>query len=113
MRSFLKHRTSLTFIVGFVIFVSFVLAVPASAQGCDDKEIMEFRATLYSVNCAVCHGLDGQGRIGATLAKDWPSIRPDLRIKETIVNGGPGLLMPAWSKANGGPLDDAEIDALV
>jgi mono/diheme cytochrome c family protein len=68
---------------------------------------------LYVENCAVCHGLDGQGRVGATLAKDWPSIRPDQTIRAIIANGVPGSPMPAWSKANGGPFDEAQIEALV
>ncbi len=67
---------------------------------------------LYAENCAVCHGAQGQGRIGATLAKDWPSIRPDLTVKTIIENGVPGSVMPAWSQAKGGPLTSAEIDAL-
>ncbi|NOZ26909.1 MAG: c-type cytochrome [Chloroflexi bacterium] len=36
-------------------------------------------AVLYQENCAVCHGPNGEGRVGATLAKNWPSIRADLR----------------------------------
>ncbi|MCC7129616.1 MAG: c-type cytochrome [Anaerolineae bacterium] len=68
---------------------------------------------LYNANCAVCHGVDGQGRIGAALAKDWPSIRPDLTVETIIETGVPGAVMPAWSVANGGPLSPAEIDAIV
>jgi mono/diheme cytochrome c family protein len=67
---------------------------------------------LFAANCAVCHGADGQGRVGATLAKDWSAIRPDLRIRETISNGVQGSVMPAWSQAKGGPLSEADIDAL-
>ncbi len=67
---------------------------------------------LFAENCVVCHGIDGQGRVGATLSKDWPSIRPDLTVKSIIANGVPGSRMPAWSQANGGPLTDAEIGAL-
>jgi mono/diheme cytochrome c family protein len=61
----------------------------------------------------MCHGLNGEGRIGATLAKDWPSIRPDLAIKATIERGIQGSPMPAWGQANGGPLSDEEINNLV
>ncbi len=68
---------------------------------------------LFAENCAVCHGNDGQGRVGATLSKDWPSLRPDLLVKSTIENGVPGSPMPAWSQAKGGPLTQAEIDAIV
>jgi mono/diheme cytochrome c family protein len=69
-------------------------------------------AALFAENCVVCHGERGQGRVGATLAKDWPSIRPDLTVKSTIANGVQGSPMPAWGKARGGPLSDDDIDAL-
>lgn len=98
-----------------LIALGFVLALglPGSAQQGDDQETIQQGAKLYAENCAVCHGPDGKGRVGATLAKDWPSIRPDLQIETIIRNGIPGSPMPAWSQANGGPLTDAEIDALV
>jgi mono/diheme cytochrome c family protein len=69
-------------------------------------------ARLFAANCAICHGADGQGRVGATLAKNWSAIRPDLRIRETISNGIQGSVMPAWGQAKGGPLSEADIDAL-
>lgn len=67
-------------------------------------------AVLFDQNCAVCHGANGEGRIGATLAQNWPSIRPDLAVRTTITNGITGTTMPAWSQANGGPLSEQEID---
>lgn len=70
-------------------------------------------AVLFDQNCALCHGLEGEGRIGATLAKNWPAIWPDLAIKSASQSGVPGSLMPAWSQANGGPLSETEIDDLV
>jgi len=87
-----------------------IWAVGAQAQ---TNPQVEQGAALYSEYCAVCHGPDGSGRVGATLAKDWPSVRPDLAIKTTIENGIPGSRMPAWSNAKGGPLSAAEIEALV
>jgi len=82
------------------------------AQSADPAQLEE-GARLYAENCAVCHGADGQGRIGATLAKDWPSIRPDLTIRATIERGIDNSPMPAWGQANGGPLSETQIDALV
>lgn len=83
-----------------------------SAQATDQAKL-EQGARLFADNCAVCHGENGQGRVGATLAKDWPSIRPDLTVKTIIENGIPNSVMPAWSQARGGPFSEQEIDALV
>jgi hypothetical protein len=47
------------------------------------------------------------------LAKNWPAIRPDLSIKNTINTGVPGTAMPAWGQANGGPLTEEEINDIV
>jgi mono/diheme cytochrome c family protein len=82
-----------------------------SAQG-PSQEQLDMGARLYTENCAVCHGPNGEGRVGATLNKDWPSIRPDLRVRSVISSGVPGSPMPAWSKENGGPLTDDEIEAI-
>jgi len=84
--------------------------VRAQAQ---DQAQLEQGARLFAENCVVCHGPNGEGRVGATLAKDWPSIRPDLEVRATIENGINGSPMPAWGEKNGGPLSSEEIDALV
>ncbi|MFQ6015310.1 MAG: c-type cytochrome [Anaerolineae bacterium] len=70
-------------------------------------------ANLYTENCAVCHGQRGEGRIGATLAKDFPSIQVDAFLRHTIANGVAETVMPAWSKAKGGPLSEEQIDDIV
>lgn len=93
--------------------LSSVWIVQASAQEEGNQDQIEEGARLYAENCAVCHGTEGQGRVGATLAKDWPSIRPDLQVEATIRRGVPGSVMPAWSQEFGGPLSEDEINALV
>lgn len=113
MKSSLKRQAGYTILSVLILLLLLILFIPAAAQEGDDQEKLELGARIYAENCALCHGDDGQGRVGATLAKDWPSIRPDLRVRETVINGVPGTLMPAWSEAKGGPLSDDEIDALV
>ncbi len=98
----------LLIIAPFLIFAR----TGALAQTSDPGQV-ERGASLYAQNCAVCHGPNGEGRVGATLAKNWPSIRPDLTVKTIITNGVPGSVMPAWSQQNGGPLSQDDIDALV
>ncbi len=85
----------------------------AAAQDGPDPETIELGARLYLENCAVCHGETGQGRVGATLAQDWPSIDPATAIRNTIETGIEGTFMPPWSKANGGPFTEEEIDAVL
>ncbi len=85
----------------------------AQAQETLDEAKLARGARLYAENCAVCHGENGEGRVGATLSKNWPSIRPDLTVREIISNGVPGSPMPAWSQQKGGPLSEAQIDDLV
>jgi mono/diheme cytochrome c family protein len=83
---------------------------PVRAQGPGSAER---GAKLYAENCAVCHGDQGQGRIGATLRQNWPSIAPDQLIRATITDGVPGSLMPAWSQTRGGPLGEQDINDIV
>jgi len=98
-------------LVGTLVLIVTTLAIfaTASAQGGD----VERGRALYAQNCALCHGDRAQGRIGATLAKDFPGIRVDVLLKEIISNGVPGSVMPAWAKAKGRPLRDAEIEDIV
>ncbi len=63
---------------------------------------------LYVENCAVCHGVDGQGRIGASL-EAFSGIDPGAVIAQTIAMGIDGAVMPAWGEEFGGPLSDQDI----
>ena len=59
--------------------------------------------TLYAENCAVCHGLNGEG-IGATPPLNNPALQniPYSDIYKTIARGRFETSMPAWSKEDGG-----------
>lgn len=92
-----------------LLITTFTLFATASAQGGDVTRGKK----LFDQDCAVCHGDRGQGRVGATLAKDFPGIRVNDLLKDIISNGVQGSVMPAWAKAKGGPLSDAEIDDIV
>jgi mono/diheme cytochrome c family protein len=98
--------------IGWLVIALLAIGSGAAAAQSGDTGQIEEGAALFAENCAVCHGADGQGRVGATLAKDWPSIRPDLRVRATIAEGIAGSPMPAWSEANDGPLNEAQIEAL-
>ncbi|MFL7893484.1 MAG: c-type cytochrome [Anaerolineales bacterium] len=112
MGSFIKQPVRLTLISFSTILLTMVLFTSATAQEGDDSELLQQGAQVFAENCAACHGEDGQGRIGATLAKNWSSIRPDLQIQDTIERGIEGTFMPPWGMAFGGPLDNDQIEAV-
>ena len=70
--------------------------------------------TLYAENCAVCHGLSGEG-IGATPPLNNPALlsMPYEDLYKTIARGRYQTAMPAWAIEDGGALSDYQIDELV
>jgi cytochrome c oxidase cbb3-type subunit III len=109
-------RTRLRFIVSglaAVLLLGVLLAWMQSPGHAQSPQQLEEGALLYRENCAVCHGPNGEGRVGATLAKDWPSIRPSATIRAIIERGIPGSVMPAWGEQHGGPLSSSQVDSLV
>jgi cytochrome c oxidase cbb3-type subunit 3 len=76
-------------------------------------EVLDF-GRLYNESCAGCHGVDGKNGPARILNDSlYLSFIPRERLRDVIVNGRPGTVMPAWSKQSGGPLSDKQIDALV
>ncbi len=69
--------------------------------------------TLYAENCAVCHGLSGEG-MGATPPLNNPALltMPYEDLYKTIARGRYQTAMPAWSIEDGGALSDYQIDEL-
>lgn len=63
---------------------------------------------LFVENCAVCHGANGQGRVGASL-EAFPGIEPGPALEATITQGVEGTVMPPWGIDRGGPLTGQDI----
>jgi cytochrome c oxidase cbb3-type subunit 3 len=64
---------------------------------------------LYARHCAACHGEQGTGGVGVPLALPaFLSSAPDRYLEQTIRQGRPGRVMPAFSQ-----LSDAEVRAIV
>ena len=77
------------------------------------SQVVSFGA-LYANNCAGCHGADG--RLGASRPLNDPvylALVPRERVRTVIADGIPNTLQPAFAVTAGGPLTDAQIDALV
>lgn len=76
------------------------------------KEVLDF-GTLYTENCAGCHGVDGRGGAAIALANPvYLAIADDGAIRKVIANGVRGTAMPAFAESAGGMLTDAQIDLI-
>jgi cytochrome c oxidase cbb3-type subunit 3 len=75
-------------------------------------QIIDF-ATLYSQNCAGCHGAEGRGGAAIALADPvYLAIAGDAAISKVITNGVRGTAMPAFAQSAGGMLTDKQIDVI-
>lgn len=72
---------------------------------------------LYEKYCALCHGETGEGyaadNASALGNQDFLASVSDHFLWLSIANGRPGTPMAPHAKRYGGPLEDADIDALV
>ncbi len=76
------------------------------------NEILDFD-TLYSQNCAGCHGAEGRGGAAIALADPvYLAIADDGAIRKVIVSGVRGTAMPAFAESSGGMLTDKQIEVI-
>jgi cytochrome c oxidase cbb3-type subunit III len=69
---------------------------------------------LWGLNCAACHGLNGQGMSGAALnSQEFFQATSDEQIVDIVRTGVPGTTMPAWANEHGGPFTDQQITEVV
>jgi cytochrome c oxidase cbb3-type subunit 3/ubiquinol-cytochrome c reductase cytochrome c subunit len=69
---------------------------------------------LYSENCAGCHGANGQNGAATDLANpEYEAWIDDASLRDVIAHGEKGTLMPAFDTNSGGPLTDAQIEAII
>jgi mono/diheme cytochrome c family protein len=74
-------------------------------------------AAIFLQHCTPCHGTQGEG--ADTAVGKGPALRNNAFIAsanlqaviDTISNGRPGTLMPAWLIAQGGPLNGAQVQS--
>jgi mono/diheme cytochrome c family protein len=82
---------------------------PAPPGPTRPDQVTDFR-TLYSVNCAGCHGADGTLGPGPPLNDPlFLRIVPDDELLTVITGGRPGTPMPAFDHAKGGPLTTEQV----
>jgi cytochrome c oxidase cbb3-type subunit III len=76
------------------------------------SEISDFK-TLYTENCAGCHGTDGRGGAAVALADPvYLAIVDEPSMRKVIANGVHGTSMPAFAQSAGGMLTDNQIDLI-
>ncbi len=102
------HRRSRLPLVALAVALALVLAACGgdSEPGGGGEESQG--ETVYSANCARCHGPDGEGGVGPQLGDG--AVEENLTLEEhteVVTNGRNG--MPAWE----GQLTPEEIDAVV
>jgi cytochrome c oxidase cbb3-type subunit III len=71
-------------------------------------------ATLYSRNCAACHGANGQNGPAIDLANpEYQALVDDTTLRKWISRGMPGTEMAAFAQSAGGMLTDTQVNALI
>jgi cytochrome c oxidase cbb3-type subunit 3/ubiquinol-cytochrome c reductase cytochrome c subunit len=90
---------------------------PGEAETASADPQVERGRELYTRICAVCHGAAGEGYAAdaapALNHQEFLRSVSDALLREAIANGRKGSTMSAWSRRHGGPLEDAEIEALI
>ena len=76
------------------------------------SEVSDFN-TLYTENCAACHGAEGRGGPAIALADPvYLAIADEGAMRKIIANGVRGTSMPAFAQSAGGMLTDKQIDVI-
>jgi mono/diheme cytochrome c family protein len=103
-----------------------LLGIALLAAGCDPpgkpdpkdrpipaEKVLTFD-TLFSRNCAACHGKDGQ--LGPAPSLNDPLFRAivsTVELEKVLTHGRSGTLMPAFARSQGGTLTAAQVQVLV
>jgi mono/diheme cytochrome c family protein len=76
------------------------------------SQVSDF-ASLYSQNCAGCHGAQGRGGAAIALANPvYLDIVDESSMRKVIANGIRGTSMSAFAQSAGGMLTDKQIDVI-
>jgi mono/diheme cytochrome c family protein len=111
-------------VAGIVVIILLIVAFPlyravdASRRGGAEAErqaaLVRLGTNIWSLNCAECHGIMGQGVDAPALnSQQFLGEASDLQIHRLTAVGVPGTKMPAWWNEIGGPLTDEQIAAVV
>lgn len=120
----LEASTNKLMAVGFALMLAMVLVFPlyrwfepSSRQAERDNQLASLASSgesIWSFNCASCHGLDGQGAVGPALnSSQFLHSATDAQMELLVSVGVPGSQMSAFSQDHAGPLTSEQIKAVV
>jgi len=121
--SSLERSTNNWMTAGLVLMVALILAfvfarLSEPAERDDAREalvsgLVEQGRVLYVLNCAACHGVDGEGGTASALnSRQFLFSTVDEQIRSIVGAGIPGSEMVAYSIDFGGPLTSQQVDAV-
>lgn len=97
--------------------IALVAGSPLRCVRSHANELPQRGWALYNNMCAVCHGRDGAGyvadRAPALANREFLASASDAYLRAAIANGRSGTTMSAWGTQHGGPLAEADIDAII
>ena len=87
----------------------------SSVEANDQQVAVAAGKALFTANCTLCHGNNGEGTPGRPALNDKSllSNTSDDTLFSIISSGVPNTEMPAWNQSHGGPLTDENVLQLV
>lgn len=119
----LQRSTNRVMVWGGVLMLLMALVFPfyrwfepdARAASREDQlaSLVEQGSSIWELNCASCHGLNGEGGVGPALnSMQFLQSATDEQIQLLVAVGVPGSQMSAYSLDFGGPLTTEQIKAV-
>lgn len=119
----LEQSTNRWMLWGFGLMIAMVVIFPVyrfyepanreDARDAQTSSLAEQGAAIYSLDCASCHGAEGEGGVGPALnSQQFLTGADDDQISAIIAVGVPGSQMAAYSLDFGGVLTSEQIRAL-
>ena len=119
----LNRSTNRIMVVGLVLMLLMALVFPfyrwfepsarAESRELQLESLQEQGSSIWELNCASCHGLNGEGGLAPALnSMQFLQLATDDQIQGLIAVGVPGSQMNAYSLDFGGPLTSEQIKAV-
>jgi mono/diheme cytochrome c family protein len=104
----------LLLVIAFPLYKAVESARRTNALEAQDAALIMSGHQLWGLNCASCHGVNGEGVDAPALnSQEFFQGTTDQQIAGIIKGGIPGSEMPAWWNEYGGPLTDQQIAEVV